>query len=88
MNVTDMYFNDHRIGSRNSIGQRNRGMAQPSRIKNDGNVFFPQYLDFINQFPLMVRLKIGDVTIGVFSSDRIEVLFERLFPINFGLSLS
>lgn len=82
MHIRDMYFNDRSCHSTDSILQSYRSVRISSCIQHNSIIRKPYFMDFINQFPLYIRLIVFYLYIGILCFQRHQIIFKRNSTVN------
>ena len=83
-----MHFHHGRIDCANGIGDAHGSVGVGGGIQDNSIVTVTHFLDFIDQFPFNVRLKIGNFQVGIFLLHGLKKIVERYVSVNIFFPLS
>jgi len=84
MYITDMHFDHRRLYSGNSIPDGHGCMRVTARVKDNPITGKPCPLQFVDQFPFYIALKITEDYSGIFPLQTGIILLKSIAAIHFG----
>ena len=86
--VGDVYLYRRGRNGRQGVGQGNAGVSKRTGVDHDAIDRKTQFVNFIEQFPFVVRLKIPKLHVGELHLYGLQVVHERAAAINVRFTLA